>query len=1081
MGNDGSEVRRKAGWRHWMLLLPIAVLSCSNGEERAAWIGSGNGPKSDVPLVAPCQDGQVRSCGVTLGERNGVLACYHGEQVCASGRWSECGGGSVSTQAAPGTSPVPGARPLALGMPSACADNPCDPGCTVFDEQPPTPVQSVAPTPTYNWKTGSLAGLPNGLANKGLKEPCDTGGDCQFNTYCKAPTAGSCDHAPCQPGVALKNGCSSCVSAICAEDPTCCQSASSTNTCSHDPCARGGPLKLGCHSCVDQICAKMPSCCDKNGAWTSACVAEVAATCGRTCECRPGEVEYGNRCYTPVATTQTFSKARSSCTGYGAGDWDLVAINDAAENAFVYNTWGLANRWLGFTDQSGFSVNKKWLWTSGDPAGAWNESGGGAIYTNWSANEPGSSDDCARLRNDGGRWSGEACSSKYATVCEGPKQRMSTGSSTPRAWTAACVAKVDSVCGSRCDAEDPSNASGVCTPWFPGETAPSCSGVDLAVGVPCDGVIPVCNHGRTAAPSGIRIVHFPANSQQYPKCAPDQSHPQMKECFTSAPIPPGQCISVTGCPGLTGNREIMVNPQSGSAVSECACRDNWSLYSGGQCGAPVCQGGGSEAVAVKKPVDIVFIIDNSGSMAGEISAVQDRINSDFSGIIGASGIDYRVIMFSRYGDVNVAVGGSDHPICVKQPLGGNACLDPKNEPLTLNPPRFFHYSADVGSLDSWCLLLGSFNRADEQASPARTWVTQAPAGWSQWLRPNAFKVFVEITDDDVSCTSYGYNFKDNNTVAGGQAAAAAFDAALLALSPEQFGAASARNYVWHSIVAMKANTPSTSAWLPSAPVTASICTPGSEGPGTGYQALSVLTGGLRYPTCLNSNFDAIFNAIAVDVVEKSSAACDYALPTDQSSYDPNQTNVVYNSSKGGVDASTKLTRVSGAASCTANAWYYDDPLAPNKITLCPTACGTVQADATARVWVEFGCPGSAAPVTKTETYFASCDPTSQGPVWLDLGYTASIPAGATIAFRGRVASTQAGLAGASWVALGTADSSKPICPLASSCAIDVFAVLGAQRSTLPWMELEITLNPSSSGGTALLSEWNLAYSCRDNQ
>jgi len=365
-------------------------------------------------------------------------------------------------------------------------------------------------------------------------------------------------------------------------------------------------------------------------------------------------------------------------------------------------------------------------------------------------------------------------------------------------------------------------------------------------------------------------------------------------------------------------------------------------------------------------------------------------------------------------------------------------------------------------------------------SPARTWTAHAPNGWSQWLRPEALKVFVEITDDDVSCTTYGYDFKDNNTVAGGTAAAAAFDSALLALSPEQFGTAAQRNYVWHSIVAMKANNPSTSAWLPSSPVTTATCTPGSEGPGTGYQALSVLTGGLRYPTCLNANFDAIFNAIAVDVVEKSAAACEYALPADQSAYDPNQTNVVYNSTSGGQDISTELTRVADASACTANAWYYDDPLDPTKITLCPNTCAAVQDDATARVWVEFGCPGVASKVTTTETYFGACAD-HQGPVWLDLGYTAAIPDGAAIAFRGRVASTEAALADASWVTLGVATSAEATCPLASSCAIDVFSALGSQPATLPWLELEITLDPGSASDPAALSEWTLTYSCRDNQ
>ncbi len=43
------------------------------------------------------------------------------------------------------------------------------------------------------------------------------------------------------------------------------------------------------------------------------------------------------------------------------------------------------------------------------------------------------------------------------------------------------------------------------------------------------------------------------------------------------------------------------------------------------------------------------MIDNSGSMSAEIKGVQDNINKNFAQIIESSGIDYRVIMLSRFG------------------------------------------------------------------------------------------------------------------------------------------------------------------------------------------------------------------------------------------------------------------------------------------------------------------------------------------------------------------------------------------------------------------------------------------------
>jgi hypothetical protein len=51
--------------------------------------------------------------------------------------------------------------------------------------------------------------------------------------------------------------------------------------CGHLACISGGPLVASCDPCVAQICAADPSCC--NSAWTSACVARVATSCGLNC------------------------------------------------------------------------------------------------------------------------------------------------------------------------------------------------------------------------------------------------------------------------------------------------------------------------------------------------------------------------------------------------------------------------------------------------------------------------------------------------------------------------------------------------------------------------------------------------------------------------------------------------------------------------------------------------------------------------------------------------------------------------------------------------------------------------------
>ena len=89
-----------------------------------------------------------------------------------------------------------------------------------------------------------------------------------------------------------------------------------------------------------------------------------------------------------------------------------------------------------------------------------------------------------------------------------------------------------------------------------------------------------------------------------------------------------------------------------------------------------CASVSAAANLTKKPVDIIFVIDNSSSMTSEIVSVQNNINQNFADIIGKSGLDYRVIMLSHHGSAT-----ADQSICVSQPLSGNAtCMPPPNRP-----------------------------------------------------------------------------------------------------------------------------------------------------------------------------------------------------------------------------------------------------------------------------------------------------------------------------------------------------------------------------------------------------------------
>jgi hypothetical protein len=113
----------------------------------------------------------------------------------------------------------------------------------------------------------------------------------------------TCAHGECSTGVALDASCSSCAAAVCAADSWCCDNewdqlcvdqvatecganacsgGGSGNSCGHDECTPTGgtPLQDGCSACVSAVCAQDDYCCTTE--WDSLCVdlAEGEAACG---------------------------------------------------------------------------------------------------------------------------------------------------------------------------------------------------------------------------------------------------------------------------------------------------------------------------------------------------------------------------------------------------------------------------------------------------------------------------------------------------------------------------------------------------------------------------------------------------------------------------------------------------------------------------------------------------------------------------------------------------------------------------------------------------------------------------------
>jgi hypothetical protein len=355
-----------------------------------------------------------------------------------------------------------------------------------------------------------------------------------------------------------------------------------------------------------------------------------------------------------------------------------------------------------------------------------------------------------------------------------------------------------------------------------------------------------------------------------------------------------------------------------------------------------CAAQSAEATLIKKPVDVIFVIDNSGSMTDDIIAVENNINDNFAAIIAASGVDYRVIMVAEHGS---AAGAQS--ICVKAPLSTTTCSPIPADPGQ-NPPIFYQYSVTISSHNSLCQVLNTYDGTTPDQDGF------APGGWKDWLRKDALKVFVEITDDGISCSSGGVTYNDGDNVNTGVTVADKFDTALLAKDPVQFGDANARNYIWHSIIGVKENDPATAPYLPADPIIGTKCVLNgttSPGPGTGYQALSIKTGGLRFPICQNASFDVVFQEIAKGVIEGAQVACEFPLPEPPDGKMLDLETVVVEYTAGGMGAPVNFKQVKTPAECAADSFYIEGEI----IKLCTDSCAVVQTDDKAKLAILFGC------------------------------------------------------------------------------------------------------------------------------
>jgi hypothetical protein len=359
-------------------------------------------------------------------------------------------------------------------------------------------------------------------------------------------------------------------------------------------------------------------------------------------------------------------------------------------------------------------------------------------------------------------------------------------------------------------------------------------------------------------------------------------------------VPSLLCLALAcGSPGKVGE-EFPTDPGSSGASGTSGGSSSFGT-SGTSGGASGTSGGSCAAVAAKTEkakVDIIFVIDDSGSMTEEMTQIRTNVNT-FASKIGTVGLDYTVTFIVKRG-----TNFNQNQICVPAPLGGANCAD--------NPPTFHHVNQDVQSTDSFQRILQTYDTS-----------------WNAYLRMDAYKVFIEVTDD-TSNMAYTQ-----------------FDQQLLAKAPAgMFGTATDRKYIFHSIISKP---------FADAVPSNNICST-AAGRSVDYQQLSKLTGGIIDEVC-KTDYSGVLNNIAKGITDK--LGCELKYPSSAES-DPTKLAVTL-TPKGA--ATQTLTQVTDVAKCgtIANAWYYDNPTTPTKIILCPSTCTAANSVAETKVEALVGC------------------------------------------------------------------------------------------------------------------------------
>ncbi len=309
-----------------------------------------------------------------------------------------------------------------------------------------------------------------------------------------------------------------------------------------------------------------------------------------------------------------------------------------------------------------------------------------------------------------------------------------------------------------------------------------------------------------------------------------------------------------------------------------------------------------EPERVARPLDVILVVDNSGSMSEEISALRRDLAQTFAAPLRDPNSALRLLVISAYREAPGVL-----PLC----LSGQAFGGPCGQVTPPRTARFAHYEREINSVNSMSALLATLRAPDPHAL--------LPTGWLGWLRQGSDVAIVEVSDDRSDMSAAG------------------FEASLRELAPGLYSPRA--RITWHSISGMNA----LGVRLPSHPLNAAPCETAAEG-GAQTQLLSINTGGLRFSICETGSYAALFERTLTH--NAGEIPCHLPLPW------PNSSALRPAASRAAAQWRLRpgapyqaLRFVDDASACSgADSYWVERGEAPGDaaLVLCPTTCAAIQ-------------------------------------------------------------------------------------------------------------------------------------------